>query len=507
MAKSYSVWIIALLILATILRLYAIDEPFLDTHSWRQIDGAMIARNFFESNSTILSPELDYTYGNGYIMALEPQITPYLISQVYRFTGIHHWSARIVPILFSILAIFFFYKLIFALTKNIRLALVSAFVYSILPINIFISRSILPEALIMLLSNITLFFFVTYHQDKGKKNIYYILFIIFLSLFILVKLYTAYLLIAIILFIFMTNKTWKQQKQDLLKLACYLALPLIIISFVYILININSTRDSIPFGFDFVDRGTGVNYWFSLDDFLSYDIHKEMLGRLVMIVATPPGIILAILGISTTMKFPLMRYYLYSLMLFLLILWGSNYAHKYNLIHFTPIASLLIGSGILRISKTIQRYNILSKLCIIGLCILLLFASVINAQDLYWQNQYIKDASERFNELSLGEDIVMFFPHRGTMGQYLYYINTKGFIVPYGVKFDKEWYSKQMRENEIEIVVFLRKSWADWNFDKVEDITDETLAKNYIEGDQIEFDFNFSIVEKEDHSIIFRRDE
>lgn len=49
--------VLAILAIATVLRLHLIDQPFIDAFSWRQASTAMIAENFYRRNWNVFFPE------------------------------------------------------------------------------------------------------------------------------------------------------------------------------------------------------------------------------------------------------------------------------------------------------------------------------------------------------------------------------------------------------------------------------------------------------------------
>lgn len=46
-----------ILVIGLDMRLYPLYHPFLDHHSWRQTETAMIAQNFYKSGFNILKPK------------------------------------------------------------------------------------------------------------------------------------------------------------------------------------------------------------------------------------------------------------------------------------------------------------------------------------------------------------------------------------------------------------------------------------------------------------------
>ncbi len=53
------IWLLLIVILAFSVRLYCIDFPLADWHSWRQADTSAVSRNFVKSGFDILHPQFD----------------------------------------------------------------------------------------------------------------------------------------------------------------------------------------------------------------------------------------------------------------------------------------------------------------------------------------------------------------------------------------------------------------------------------------------------------------
>ena len=57
--KNEKFWLALIFILALLLRLYKIDNPIADWHSWRQADTAAVSRNFLKYGFNPLYPRFD----------------------------------------------------------------------------------------------------------------------------------------------------------------------------------------------------------------------------------------------------------------------------------------------------------------------------------------------------------------------------------------------------------------------------------------------------------------
>jgi hypothetical protein len=193
-----------LLLLALILRLYKINIPLTDHHSWRQVDTAAVARNFVKDGFDLFHPKYDDLSNiqsgkynpQGYrfvefpiynaIFAFLYKKIPILPLEIY---------GRLVTIFFSLILILVIYYLV--LKEEGRLtAFLSSLIFSVMPFFVFYSRVILPEMTALSLAFLS--FLSLYLYSKNLSIIYYLLSIIFLSLSLLIKPTTIFFFLPLI---------------------------------------------------------------------------------------------------------------------------------------------------------------------------------------------------------------------------------------------------------------------------------------------------------------------
>ncbi len=111
--KSYISDIRFWIVLFFIVRLYGITNPPLEGAStWRQCDGLMIARNFYEHNSNILYPTVDVAGEKSGIVGCEFPILNYLIYLLSLPFGFHDWFGRLINLILSSIASYYYFKTI-----------------------------------------------------------------------------------------------------------------------------------------------------------------------------------------------------------------------------------------------------------------------------------------------------------------------------------------------------------------------------------------------------------
>jgi len=145
--------LLLILLIALCLRLYRINNPVLDWHSFRQADTASVTREYVKHGINLLEPKY-HDLSNiqsgqdnliGYRMVEFPilnALTAIIIKALPRVS--EALLGRLVSVIFSLIALAAFYSLI----KNVlgkKIALWSTTIMAVMPYSIFYSRVILPE--------------------------------------------------------------------------------------------------------------------------------------------------------------------------------------------------------------------------------------------------------------------------------------------------------------------------------------------------------------------------
>jgi 4-amino-4-deoxy-L-arabinose transferase-like glycosyltransferase len=187
MNSTRSRWlpIVCILLVATLLRLYHIRQPFVDVFSWRQASTAMMAENFFLRNSNILYPEVNWTGPGPNYQGREFQTITYISALLYRIVGQQDWIGRGVAVLFGVWGIWALYQLVRRVWDE-KHALAAAAMMTILPGCIFIDRSFLPDPVMVALVTTSLWMLVAYLQTN--RNFYLLLAAIIACIAFLTKL-------------------------------------------------------------------------------------------------------------------------------------------------------------------------------------------------------------------------------------------------------------------------------------------------------------------------------
>lgn len=159
--KNPEVYLILILIIAFLVRLYKIDNPIADWHSWRQADTAAVARSFYKEGFNPFIPKYDDMSG----ISESPKVIPNINPERYRMVefpignslayflyvlngGVDEKLYRLVIITASLGSLLFLY-LLAKRYFGVAVGLLSAFLFAVLPFNIYFSRVILPDPLVV----------------------------------------------------------------------------------------------------------------------------------------------------------------------------------------------------------------------------------------------------------------------------------------------------------------------------------------------------------------------
>ncbi len=144
---SFDLAVFLIVLLALAFRLYRIDFPMVDGHSWRQITNADIARHYTEGSLNLFIPRVSWGGLNG-IVGMEFPLLQYVTGLLWRLTTEVHAVARLVSVAFSItgvVAIYFLGTRLFGRPAG-RAA---AFLLAISPSAVYFGRAFLSDTPMM----------------------------------------------------------------------------------------------------------------------------------------------------------------------------------------------------------------------------------------------------------------------------------------------------------------------------------------------------------------------
>ncbi|MBI5123437.1 glycosyltransferase family 39 protein [Candidatus Roizmanbacteria bacterium] len=197
MKRIHLGFLVGILILGFVLRIYRFDSPIADWHSWRQADTSSVSRIFVENGFDLLHPKY-HDLSNVPSGLNNPEGYRFVEFPVYNFfqaglfklfpvLTLEEWG-RLITIFVSMSSALLIF-LILKKHQNERAGLMGAFVFAALPYSIYYGRTILPDTstAAAILAGIYFFDLWLGEKVKYKKFIFYFLSILFTTTSFLLK--------------------------------------------------------------------------------------------------------------------------------------------------------------------------------------------------------------------------------------------------------------------------------------------------------------------------------
>ncbi len=362
--------IIIILIVAFYLRLYKIDSPVADWHSWRQADTAAVTRNFNRDGINLLYPTFDDLSSipsglqnpKGFRMVEFPLYNAASIA-VNRLIpeGSLERSMRLTSIFASLGTVVY----LFLITRKYlgrRTAFITSIIYSILPYNIFYGRVILPEPVLVFLSVGSLYYFDRFIEISKAK--YYILSAVFGALAILVKPIAIFTFFPILYILY---KKYSFKFLSIKKL--YILALIIIIPFVLWRLWISQFPEGIP-AYTWLLNGDGIRF----KGAFFFWIFADRIGRLILGYWGVPLLLLGVLIKPKQQETSLFRWYGFSMLLYLFTFATGNVRHDYYQILIIPAIVIFLAKGVDYLLSIPKDFSRVTSLGIVIICLLFMEA-------------------------------------------------------------------------------------------------------------------------------------
>lgn len=426
--KSPLFWLAIIIIIGFIIRLYKIDTPLADWHSWRQADTAAVARNFFKEGFNPLYPKYDDMSG---VAELEPDGSSPVNVNRYRFVefpiynslvyftyllngGVDIKLARLISIIMSLGSIIFMYLIVKRQWDTIT-GLISALIFAVLPFNIFFSRVVLPEPTLIFFCLGMFYFTDIWIWEKGKK--YFSLSVVFTMLAFLIKpVAIFYLLPLIYSYLKKEGRIWPIPGRY------YLWGLISFTPFVSWRIWMQNFPEGIPAS-NWLFNGTHIRF---RPAFWRW-IFGDRLGREILTMA---GSFLFFLGIIKRNEKGGVILYLLALSSFfyLFVFATGNVTHDYYQTIIMPALSIFIAHGLVTLFRGFN--GMIPRLFTIPLALIMLSLTLYlgwyEVKGLYQiNNGVIVEAGEEADKI-LPKNAVVVAPYNGDTA-FLYQTNRFGF--------------------------------------------------------------------------------
>ncbi len=433
--KRELIGLFLILILGLFLRIWKIDSPIADWHSWRQADTAAVTRNFIKEGFNPLIPRYDDMSGSSDSFVLNPlryrfvefPLYNIFVYPFYLFFGIDDKYHRLVSALFSMGTCVFLYFLVRKYSGRF-VAFISSLTFAILPFNVFFSRTTLPEPTFIFFA-LGMMYFVSEWLEK-KKQKFFLLGFLFTPLAFLMKPWAFFFYLPLLYLVI--------KEKRLLKFLIFSIIA--ILPFVLWRLWILQHPEGIPAS-SWLMNGDGIRFrpafWWWI---VSERMGREILGA--------TGMVLFFLGLILKPKNGnyFLHFWVLSIFLYFIVFATGNVRHNYYQVLFVPVASIFLALGLSALIKGESLFvpRIFAILTAIFLYVLAIFFGYKQVIEFYKiNNPVIVEAGKRLDKIAPIDAIVL-APYNGDTA-FLYQTNrsgwafvptsTKDLIADYGVNY------------------------------------------------------------------------
>ncbi len=432
-SNKFEYFLLALiLILSFALRLYKIQNPVADWHSWRQADTASVSRIYLDEGIDLLRPkyhdissiQTGYFNPEGYRFVEFPMfnlIHVVLFKTYGRFT-FEVWGrlTAVIGALFTVLAVYGIGRRLWGKAHG----LLAAFFYAIIPFNIYFTRVILPDPLAVTFATISVWLFLVYFQESKTK--YAIASSIFFSLAMLTKPHSIFFGLPIAYMAIVKHGFRGIFKQKMLLLCIDIAL----VPFFLWRTWINNFLEGIPH-FLWSFNGDEIRF---RPSFWRW-IYSERLGNLILGVW---GLIPLSFGALVVDEKHKLKYFVQSLLLgmflYTTIFATASVRHDYYQVFVIPAVALTLAQGTVYLWNK-KEYNIWLRRSLVIFSIgMIINSGADKIKGFYNINHYeIVEAGMAADSL-LPKDALVIAPYNGDTA-FLYQTKRSGWpIVDTGIE-------------------------------------------------------------------------
>lgn len=425
--------ILGVLVLAFFVRLYKIDNPVADWHSFRQADTASVTRNFVNKGVNMLVPtyhdlsniQSGKDNPNGYRMVEFPiyNFLHYSVYKIYPAIGLD-MAGRLTSVLLSLLSIY----LIFLIGNKLSgffVGFLASLFMAILPFSIYYSRVILPEPLMIASILASYWFLIKMSESVGvKKRGYLLLSALAFAISLLTKPYAIFFALPHAAIVF---RSWAKQELNTLDVLLFSIIG--ITPFLWWRVHILAYPQGIPAS-DWLLNSSGIRFrpaWFRW-------LFGERIGKLILGVY---GTTFLILGLIAKPKHEGISYWLWTIgiLLYFSIVAGGNVQHDYYQAIIIPFLCLILAKGaalVMSLSRaTYSRW--LTIIMTIVCFVLMISLSWYDIKGYYQVNNWpIVEAGKEVDRLT-PKDAKVIAPYNGDTA-FLYQTHRSGWPLGYDIE-------------------------------------------------------------------------
>lgn len=421
-----TLWLALVLILGFALRLYKIDNPVADWHSWRQADTAAVVRNFVNEGIDFLHPKVDDLSS---IASGKPNPQGYRFVEFPIYNVISAFWVKMLPGVFTVEIASRFVSIfcslsscafLFLITKKylgVKTGLLAAFFFSVLPYNIYYGRVILPEPMMVAASLGMVYFFDRWLEER--KLLFCYLAILFAAVGLLLKPIVGFLALPMAYFVF-KNFGWRMFKQKNL----YLFLILSVTPFILWRFWMSRFPEGIPaylwlLNQDKIRFKGAFFYW----------LFAKRLGELILgfwgLIPLGLGLILK----QTKKEGWFFHFWFLAILVYFSVFATGNVRHDYYQIISIPIICIFLAKGAIFLFSPKGSFARISSFLLLASSFLFMLAfSWYQVRTYYWINRpEIVEAGEAVNRF-VPEQAKVVAPYGGDTA-FLYQTKRKGWPI------------------------------------------------------------------------------
>lgn len=416
--------LIIIILLGTFVRMINLTQPLLEGASTRQVETAMIARNFYNHGFKLFYPQID-VFGNdnpGYLMQ-EFYIIPFIAALFYKLLGgINEWILRLISVFSYIVASIMIYKLA-AYCFNRKVGVIATLCLTISPLSIYLGRAVHPEMAIIFFNATAIYSFLRWIEKR--KLSYGVATAVSFTMAVLLKIPNLYLILPLLFIGIMSQdkSTFKSAQFWLLSLIGFIVIGAF--NFHQHLVRVAYPNAAVT-NFDMNTILHYIKVYLAKKEF-----YKKIYEDLVNYTLTPIGTTLFILGLMLkleTRREWLFYIWILSIGIFFLLM-PAQCIQGYYQIHLLPAASIIMGKIIYQFSASQFFNNRFLKKNVFGALLLMsVFLVVFRYSYAYYRVpenfRYVVETGKAIDNLVEKNALVIASIENGP--DLIYYSNRKG---------------------------------------------------------------------------------
>ncbi len=413
-------WLVLIIFFGLLVRLYKIDSPIADWHSWRQADTAAVTRNFIKTGFNPFFPKYDDMLGVSENPIINPAAFRFVEFPIYNIAvyplyllfGVADIYHRLVSVIFSLGAIALIFFIVKRYASSVT-ALISAFTFAFLPFNVFFSRTTLPEPTFIFFALGMVYFLDRWIWERGL--LLGVLGFIFTALAFLIKPWAIFFFLPILYSMYLKGDRRLWAKFILFSL-------LALLPFILWRLWMLQQPEGIPAS-SWLLNGDGIRFrpafwWW---------IISERLGGEIL---SATGIVLFFIGLLSKPKNGnyFLHFWVLSAFLFTVIFATGNVRHNYYQTLLVPVASIFFSLGFVTLFRGSNSFIPRIWTIIVALILFPLsfyFGFKVVKEFYKINNPVIVEAGKKADQI-LPKAAIVLAPYNGDSA-FLYQTNRSGF--------------------------------------------------------------------------------